>query len=201
MLSIQADRVLPGGGGDSFIICLATGPLGLGFKAVFVLVYFFVILVTRCPLVWLLNNPDDWFGDENEPWFGHWWLWWNHVRYILPVVTFLAASALYPQSRAILDRQPGESLGGFSVTGLWLQAIVFAVVALSWVFRVPWTLYGGPGPEEGELGWYRMVCWAAVNYAIFVVVQSFLFLMARGRRAIPGATGSDTEPLLGRSEL
>lgn len=119
----------------------------------------------------------------------------------MPVVTFLAASALYPQSRVILGRQPGESLGGFSITGLWLQAVVFAVVALFLVYRVPWTLYEGPGPEEGEFGWYRMVGWAAVNNAIFAVVQSFLFSMARWWMAILGATGSDTEPLLVRSEL
>lgn len=144
----------------------------------------------------LLFDPDERNGvGKGYSGLGHIVLLFTHIRFIVPIVTFIAAAALYPQARAIRSQPPGESTS-LSLTGLLFQAVIFAVVALSWVFRVKWKDAGVPAAEH--FGWYRMVGWATVNNAIFAAVQIILFFLARRRMTAPRATDGETEPLLTR---
>lgn len=77
------------------------------------------------------------------------------------------------------------------------QAVVFAVVAVSWVFRVvfpttdiPWTLFP-------ITTWYQLVGWAAVDNAVFAIVQSILLCLTKRRQGSQaGYMNPEEEPLL-----
>jgi hypothetical protein len=107
-----------------------------------------------------------------------------HSLYISPLVTLAALAAL------VVQRQKASAL---SLTGLAVQAIVFAAVALSWIMRVIFLEYleeGSPFP----LGvWYELVGWAAVDNGVFAIVQAVLFCLSKQRQG--GKTGEE-QPLL-----
>ena len=83
--------------------------------------------------------------------------------------------------------------------GLATQAVVFALVALSWTARVRF-----PAIEGVSLNlltaWYQLVGWAAVDNAIFAIIQFMLLSLAKHhqRGAVDTFTRPDEEPLLGR---
>jgi hypothetical protein len=114
--------------------------------------------------------------------------------FINPVVTVLCIAALFVQAKETKSR---SDPGGLSVTGLAVQAVIFAVVALSWLFRLvfPWNEH--LINLGGLLMWYQYVGWVAVDNAIFAVAQAVLYWLAtRSRRGIAGIGGGETEPLL-----
>jgi hypothetical protein len=79
-----------------------------------------------------------------------------------------------------------------SIFGLATQAIIFALVALSWISRVNF-------PFELSLNilkaWYEVVGWAAVDNAIFAVAQFVLLCLAKHqRRGRVGSSSSYTRP-------
>lgn len=117
-----------------------------------------------------------------------------HTVYFLPYVTFLVAIAFLPAAREILSRPHGD-IGSLSLAGLLMQALVFAAVAVSWVYRVRWL------ENPGDLypwSWYKLVGWAVVNNGIFAAVQALLFLLAYTRTMTPLASTNETEALLRR---
>ena len=80
-----------------------------------------------------------------------------------------------------------------------MQAVVFALVALSWIKRV-----GFPYDEVDHFplslfwSWYQLVGWAAVDNAVFALGQALLwgittYLLDRGDITVDG---DETEPLL-----
>lgn len=87
-----------------------------------------------------------------------------------------------------------------------VQAIVFAIVALSWTARVRFQPDGGEGhgggPPEDRFSvtlwlkvWYQLVGWATVDNAVFALVQAALFCRRRHQTGVK--SGGEEEPLLG----
>lgn len=123
-----------------------------------------------------------------------------HSMFINPVITVFCLAALPVQARETLSRPDPASL---SLTGLVVQAMVFAFSALAWVWRLvfPWDSAQGHISFGMFIGifttWYQLVGWVAVDNAIFAVVQAVLFwLVIRHRPDYPNVTGAESEPLL-----
>lgn len=116
-----------------------------------------------------------------------------------PTVTTLALVALPCQARAI-RALPVGNLKSLSLLGLLTQGVVFSVVAISWMMRVKFMdlsfrdviAYGW----LSVVSWYQMVGWAAVDNAVFALVQISLFCLARNWGVVKMADG-EREPLLG----
>lgn len=119
-----------------------------------------------------------------------------------PIVTILALVALPCQSRAIRALPVGD-LKALSLLGLLTQGVVFSVVAISWTMRVKFMdlsftdviAYGW----LSIVSWYQMVGWAAVDNAVFALVQISLFCLARNWEWVKMAD-REREPLLGDLE-
>jgi hypothetical protein len=112
-----------------------------------------------------------------------------HSEVINPIVTVGGILAL------LFQRQKAYAL---SFSGLAAQAIVFALVALSWTARVRfYTLEQFPLSLHMLIAWYQMVGWVAVDNCIFAIVQCVLLCLARHQqRRFSSLTTSDQEPLL-----
>jgi hypothetical protein len=101
-----------------------------------------------------------------------------HSMLVNPVITLLGIISFLPQAREILSRR---SPGALSIPGLAVQAVVFAAVALYW----PWRMSMGSLrdiPWGSLISWYQLVGWAAVDNAVFAVVQAALLWVALHRR-------------------
>ena len=138
------------------------------------------------------SNPD-----RDRRWFAAFFATF-HLMFVNPVVTIIGLASVFPQARAISSRKsPGSTpLAALSLWGLALQAIVFTVVGISWLFRltVPkdfWQM----SPIRALMVWYQIVGWAAVDNLIFAFVQAVLYFIAYRHRATYGG-GSETAPLL-----
>lgn len=120
-----------------------------------------------------------------------------HALFISPVVTILSITTLYAQARETLLR---PSLQALSLVGLATQAVIFTIVAISWTMRVrfPWNVF-----EYFSLlyftTWYQLVGWAAVDNAVFAIVQTVLLWLAirHTYRHTDRTPSDETEPLLG----
>lgn len=105
-----------------------------------------------------------------------------------------------------LSDAPGNAL---SICGLAVQAVVFAAVAFTWIWRVP--------IENANLGWgtwswpvialdnlmycYNLVGFPAFDNGVFAMGQSVLFVSALRRgKGRENAMDRQQEPLLGKSE-
>ncbi|OAA59018.1 hypothetical protein SPI_06220 [Niveomyces insectorum RCEF 264] len=112
----------------------------------------------------------------------------GHLRLVNPVVTFLGAVS--PLCQIGRER-------ALSAMGLLVQAIVFALVAVSWLTRVPLNMNG-----ETWYEWYTLKGWAFIDNAIFAAVQLVLFIAARQgsvgaeQETVDGPTDGEREPLL-----
>ncbi|KAI1116146.1 hypothetical protein F5Y14DRAFT_449324 [Nemania sp. NC0429] len=180
-----------------FLICLV--PFGrenpwLATVAV-VMVYAFVLWISLVPLV------DDAFFHRypNEP--SDDWRWvdimYHHVHALIitPVTTLLALPAFLVQARAILARPPGSGTGALSLQGLALQAVVFAVLAATWL----------PGrlvyPEPtGSIAWCWFLGLVPVDHALFALEQALLVAVAgwhrRRERSDEIGVSDETQPLI-----
>lgn len=125
----------------------------------------------------------------------------GHLQLIATISAVLAFVFQFEQLRQ--RRSPGAlSLGGLAV-----QAVVFAILAIAWIWRAPfpWGAWGEPPewvpPALVLLGtikaWYELVGWALINYGIFAVGQGLLFVFARrsGISGLQSGAGEET-PLL-----
>lgn len=113
-----------------------------------------------------------------------------HTLLIIPIVTILCILAIVAQIREISSRQ---TPGALSAVGLGVQAIVFGLVAVSWLGRLPF-----PWGEMGWKKWVVLVGWVTVDTAIFAVGQAVLFWLVIRRGRIGGASigGGEREPLI-----
>lgn len=91
--------------------------------------------------------------------------------------------------------------GSLSISGLAIQALLFSVLTVSWLFRVPHS----PSPDVDWWYQYRLESWyegaraVAVDNAAFAVGQGFLFCVVMHRRWFGGdvvAGQREREPLL-----
>lgn len=178
----------------SFITCCITTPNAPRAKSLATIVYLFVLLGTLIPLAVLYSDPAERTGEKNQLFQYHEMLFIAHTVYLLPYITFLVAIAFFPAAQAILSRPHGD-IGSLSLAGLLIQALVFAAVAVSWVYRVRWL------ENPGDLypwSWYRLVGWAVVNNGILATVQALLFVLAYTRTMRRLASSNEIEALLGR---
>lgn len=116
--------------------------------------------------------------------------------FINPIVTIIGFASLFVQARVTRSR---PSPGALSIVGLAIQAVVFAVVALYWPLRMTiprefWNM----SPLRSCITWYQLVGWAAVDNAVFAIVQAVLLWIAmRQRGGVQGmTTNGETTPLL-----
>lgn len=112
-----------------------------------------------------------------------------HTMLINPIVTILILASFFPQRAEILQHPPGTASSSLSLIGLALQAVVFAVLALIWAWRLvfPSVSYG--------MTWYQLVGFVAVDHIAFALVQAALLAVAVLHRG-QSFTGGETEPLL-----
>lgn len=111
---------------------------------------------------------------------------------VTPVVTILLVSALPLQARET-KAQPDA----LSMASLAAQAAVFAMVAVSWMYRVIYEK-GEESYPGLEMRWYLIYGFPAVNSGSFAVIQFVLLYLAKKheRRATPTSVNAEEESLL-----
>ncbi|KAJ5657872.1 uncharacterized protein N7484_001521 [Penicillium longicatenatum] len=143
----------------------------------------------------------DYFNDPAFPGWGQALFSGYHAMFMNPIVTILALVALPCQARAIRALPIGD-LKSLSLLGLLIQGVVFGVMAISWPLRVRFMdLSFREVIAHGFLtfvSWYQTAGWAAVDNAVFALVQSSLFYLAKNRGTVKmAAVDREREPLLG----
>ncbi|KAF2844699.1 hypothetical protein T440DRAFT_473173 [Plenodomus tracheiphilus IPT5] len=117
-----------------------------------------------------------------------------HSQFLSWIVTSSNVVAVYFQIKETRLRPQEQALVGL---GLALQAVVFTVLAFSWVGRIEF-----PYPYDGFQwtylsAWYQLVGWATVDNGIFAMGQmTLLWIIAGHRSRIHGGVHDETEPLL-----
>lgn len=124
-----------------------------------------------------------------------------HSLWLSPLATLLALAAAFFQLRET-RRAPGPDHQAPSLAGLAAQAAVFALVAVSWALRVvfPWSEVPAGARRVGFglfVAWYQLVGWAAVDNAVFALVQGVVWWAARRRIRGGGPGVGEREPLIG----
>jgi hypothetical protein len=121
----------------------------------------------------------------------------THTLFLSWIITGFGVAAVFFQARETITRSPGQAL---SRVGLAAQALVFALVAVSWVMRVrfPWELLDGRRVTFGVLvTWYELVGWAAVDNAVFALGQGVLLgIVSRHKVKGDDVSEGETQPLL-----
>ncbi|KNG81822.1 hypothetical protein ANOM_010266 [Aspergillus nomiae NRRL 13137] len=119
-----------------------------------------------------------------------------HFGYIHPAMTLVGIYAWFPQNHELRSRAQLHSL---SQTGLAVQAVIFAFVAISWTMRM--NLYDSNLPDLPFWAtipeWFIYVWWAAVDNILFALVQTSLYLKIRRHEQF--STDQETQPLLAES--
>lgn len=186
----------------SFILCLwYQSDNRIRYKLWLLTIYILFAVISIIPL--FIDAIDhDFFGPRDsayrkwaEALFSGW-----HLLFVNPIVTALGLVTYFCQARVIRSLPIG-SLKALSLLGLLIQGVVFIVVAISWTMRVKFMeiSFGEVFSHGAFWSWYQMVGWAAVDNAIFALVQISLFLLARNWGVAKTAAG-ESEPLL-RSAL
>lgn len=121
------------------------------------------------------------------------------TTFINPIVTMGIILAFFTQ---------WKKASCLSNHGLAAQAVVFFLVALSWVPRVSFIHMDlGKIPPQAYVTWYQLVGWAAVDNAVFALVQFVLLCLAEHEKRKSAARFAqpeeapliqpEEEPLLG----
>lgn len=121
-----------------------------------------------------------------------------HTIFINPIVTVLILVSFVAQRDEILRHPPGAPSSSFSLVGLAVQAAVFALLALTWMWRLvlPWNeSFDGHPVASLAWAWYQLVGFVAVDHVAFALVQAALLVVARSNPWL-GFTNSETQPLL-----
>ncbi|KAF9880081.1 hypothetical protein CkaCkLH20_02035 [Colletotrichum karsti] len=149
--------------------------------------YIFVLSISLVPVVFDAANPDP--RSEPRRWAQEIFLF-AHYLFFLPLSSILILAAVIPQIR--MTRKRG-SPGALSLPGLAGQAVVFAILAISWMIRVKYPPYL-PSWDE----WYRLTGWPVVNNGFFALGQLLLLWIAtRGYGGDADSIASaETQPLL-----
>lgn len=152
--------------------------------------YAFFLLISLGPVILFALHPGRHVDFEWSAalFFG------SHSIFVNPIVSFLAIVAFFSQAPA------ARALDCMSLV---MQAVVFALVAISWIYRVKNPLESVDYFSWNALvSWYQLVGWAAVDNAIYAIVQ-FLLLWCHLRQAgnHVGISASDETQALLRNEL
>ncbi|KAH8709945.1 hypothetical protein GQ44DRAFT_742971 [Phaeosphaeriaceae sp. PMI808] len=120
---------------------------------------------------------------------------------IMPwLITFFNVVALFFQATKILSLPPNQAL---SLKGLAAQAVIFALLGITWVSRVrfPYNDYTGV-TGNFLMDWFRLVGWTVVDSIIFSIGQAVLLWIILCRVALgKKTTKGETEPLLNAQSL
>ncbi|CAO2648046.1 Nn.00g089680.m01.CDS01 [Neocucurbitaria sp. VM-36] len=152
--------------------------------------YIAFLLISVVPVFADAIEPMPW---EDRKWpmslfFGY------HSLYLSWIITGFNVAAVCYQAKEMLSRPWDRAL---SHVGLATQALVFALIAISWIGRVkfPYEEHGFPW---GFLStWYELVGWAAVDNGIFALGQAILLWIGLCRTTSgSGGFHEETEPLL-----
>lgn len=117
-----------------------------------------------------------------------------HMGCIYPIVTGLGILAMFCQAREICKVPFPNAL---SVYSLAMQAVVFMLVAVAWIWSLPFE-YDGHWNWTTFYTWYTYVGWAIENAFIFALGQAALLVMALRHSSVPIAVQhGEAEPILG----
>ncbi|UKZ53057.1 hypothetical protein TrVGV298_006844 [Trichoderma virens] len=102
-----------------------------------------------------------------------------HTILVNPIVAVLILASFFPQRAEILQHPPGLASSLLSLVDLIMQAVVFALLALGWRWRLlPWDASVGVLATT----WYQLVGFIPVDHAMFALVQAALSAVAALRR-------------------
>lgn len=124
----------------------------------------------------------------------------NHVVFINPILTFLGGVSFFLQADQTYRHIEQYAL---NLWGLAMQTVVFAIVAVSWIWRVVYANAWDPVfGDDSFLSWYFSYGHPIFANGVFAAVQFCLLLWAlhyrrRAREEVKGGDG-ETESLLGR---
>ncbi len=123
-------------------------------------------------------------------------LFWGHILLVLPATTVIRILGVWLQAREVVSHLPGLP-PPLSKASLRLQAVVFAVVAVSWLGRLPSHAHNILGDSLS----LTLIYWFAINDGILAAGQALLLWLVGGGRteSTIAATSEETEPLLGRA--
>ncbi|KAH8903038.1 hypothetical protein BR93DRAFT_981643 [Coniochaeta sp. PMI_546] len=163
-------------------------------------IYVSFLLISLVPLFVdaALDDPADQYHKWGLAFFSG-----AHIFLVNFIVTMLGFAAPYIQAQTIIARPPGSGPGALSLVGLAAQAVIFALLAPTWLGRLvfPWEELGAGLVNWNVLKtWYQLVGFVALDHAVFAIVQAFLLWLAvrHGRDGSPpGVPAGETAPLLG----
>ncbi|RFU80712.1 hypothetical protein TARUN_1481 [Trichoderma arundinaceum] len=121
-----------------------------------------------------------------------------HAFFIYPIIVTLILASFFPQRNQILQHPPGTPSSSLSLIGLAVQAVVFALLAMSWIWRLvfPWDEFVDGDPLfYGLWTWYQTVGFVPVDHAAFALVQAALLAVAILHQR-PWFAGGESESLL-----
>ena len=172
-----------------FALTIVFSPQGNGrYIATAIAVFTFFFLISAVPLIADAITPHDQHPyDQDRKWFIAFFEF-AHIFVLTPIITILAAAALLVQARSI-----GPDTRALSLEGLVAQAIVFSLLALSWLWRLRW-----PGPDVVMAEWYQCVGFVAVDHIVFALVQAVLLWIAVRRRRQGETAAGERELLISR---
>jgi len=122
-----------------------------------------------------------------------------HYACVNPIVTILGLFAVYAQARAITARPRGSGHGALSLTGLAMQAVVFALLAPLWLGRLVYK-WEEPGPGfpawlVSVIYWFLFGGFVPFDHGVFAISQAALVGLAmrhRRLRSPPETPAGDT---------
>ncbi|KAJ5468181.1 hypothetical protein N7475_005933 [Penicillium sp. IBT 31633x] len=116
-----------------------------------------------------------------------------HIFFVNPVVTiFIVVSFVIQTCRSLQ-----HASSGMSVQGLGIQAFVFTLLGVSWLFRIRWPPSNMPSIYKSPiLAMYTLVGWAPMDHLLFALGQAVLCLVEKRRFRVVQDFAGETEPLL-----
>ena len=154
--------------------------------------YIAFLLFSIMPLLADAINPSK---NRDRRWFGALYSG-LHSMYLSYIITGLNIAAFYYQAKEMRSRPLSDQ--ALSRTGLAIQSIVFALVAISWITRTQFPYERIGGTTFWVLAsWYQLVGWIVIDNAIFALGQAFLlWILRRPSNLRSNAMDRETEPLL-----
>jgi hypothetical protein len=117
-----------------------------------------------------------------------------HSLFLSWIITGFNLVAIYLQVRETRLRSQEQAL---SRMGLTVQAVIFVLLACSWIGRVEFPYADGGFPWIYSSTWYQLVGWATVDNGIFAIGQAILLWIVSRQEAFDvGVVHGETEPLL-----